>query len=162
MVSDRFAKAFDRSGTILVVARNISKSFDRVWLAGFLHKLKSYWIWVFMNGKFFQECPVNSVCAKAPFLVLHFSYYTIMPNLLMLSVIFLSMLMILSTLNVIGHLIYGNNYSWPLNLNLIYETLWTGSGSALLISLLEKLMLFHLVGVISLIVLMDRSVFEEI
>ena len=105
--SDIFAKVFDRS-------------FDRVWYAGFLHKLKSYWIWVFMDGKFFQECPVNSVFAKVPFLVLHFSYYTIMPNLLVLSVIFLSMLMILSTLNVIRHLICGNNYSWPPNLNLIY------------------------------------------
>ena len=118
--SDIFAKVFDRSGTILVVGLNISKSFDRVWYAGFLHKLQPYWIWVFMDGKFFQECPVNSVFAKVQFLVLHFSYYTIMSNLLMLSVIFLSMLMILSTLNVIRHLICGNNYSWPPNLNLIY------------------------------------------
>ena len=45
---------------------------------------------------------------KAPFLVLHFSYYTLMTFLMMLSAILLSMLMILlSTLNVIRHLICG-------------------------------------------------------
>ena len=45
---------------------------------------------------------------KAPFLVLHFSYYTLM-TFLMLSVILLSMLMILlSILSVIRHLICGN------------------------------------------------------
>ena len=64
---------------------------------------------------------------KAPFLVLHFSYYTLMIFLTMLSVIMLSMLMILlSILSVIGHLICGNNLNWLLNLNLIYETLWAG------------------------------------
>ena len=64
---------------------------------------------------------------KASFLVLHFSYYTLMTFLMMLSVILLSMLMILiSILGVIGLLICGNNLNWLLNLNLIYETQWTG------------------------------------
>ena len=59
---------------------------------------------------------------KAPFLVLHFSYYTLM-TFLMLSVILPSMLMIrLYILSVIGHLICDNNLNWLLNLNLIYET----------------------------------------
>ena len=58
---------------------------------------------------------------------------------MMLSVILLSMLMILlSTLNVIRHLICGNNYNWLLNLNLIFKTFWAGVGSDLLISMLEK------------------------
>ena len=61
---------------------------------------------------------------KASFLVLHFSYYTLMIFLTMLSVMLLSMLMtLLSILSVIGHLICGNNLTWLLNLNLIYETL---------------------------------------
>ena len=56
---------------------------------------------------------------KAPFLVLVFSYYTLMIFLTMLSVILLSMLMILlSVLSVIRHLICGNNLNWLLNLNL--------------------------------------------
>ena len=58
---------------------------------------------------------------KAPLLVLHFSYYTLMTFLMMLSVILLSMLMILlSILSVIGHTICGNNLNWLLNLNQIY------------------------------------------
>ena len=64
---------------------------------------------------------------KTPFLVLQFSYYTLMTFLMMLSVILLSMLMILlSILSVIRHLICGNNLNWLLNLNLIYEKRWTG------------------------------------
>ena len=59
---------------------------------------------------------------------------------MMLSVILLFMLMILlSTLNMIRHLIFGNNYNWLLNLNLICDTLWIGGRSGLLISKLEKL-----------------------
>ena len=81
---------------------------------------------------------------KAPFLVLHFSYYTLMIFLVMLSVMLLSILMIiLSILSVIGHLICGNNLSWLLNLNLIYETLRTVVRSGLLISMLGKLSWFR-------------------
>ena len=47
---------------------------------------------------------------QAPFLFLHFPYYTLMTFLMILSVILLSMLMILlSTLSEIRHLICGNN-----------------------------------------------------
>ena len=82
---------------------------------------------------------------KASFLVLHFSYYTLMTFLMMLSVILLSVLTILlSILSVIRHLICGNNWSWLLNLNLIYGTLWTGAESGLLILMLEKLNWFNL------------------
>ena len=46
---------------------------------------------------------------KAPFLALHFSYYTVKTFLMMLSVILLSMLMVLfSIVSVIRHLICGN------------------------------------------------------
>ena len=44
VVSDRIARAFNRSGATRVVALDISKAFDRVWHAGLLHKLKSYGI----------------------------------------------------------------------------------------------------------------------
>ena len=42
VVSDRIAKAFNRSGATRAVALDISQAFDRVWHAGLLHKLKSY------------------------------------------------------------------------------------------------------------------------
>ena len=42
VVSDRIARAFNRSGATRAVALDICKTFDRVWHAGLLHKLKSY------------------------------------------------------------------------------------------------------------------------
>ena len=44
VVSDRIARAFNRSGATRAVTLDISKAFDRVWHAGLLHKLKSYGI----------------------------------------------------------------------------------------------------------------------
>ena len=44
VVSDRIARAFNRSGPTRAVAPDICKAFDRVWHTGLLHKLKSYGI----------------------------------------------------------------------------------------------------------------------
>ena len=44
VVSDRIARAFNRSGTTRAIALDIFKAFDRVWHAVLLHKLKSYGI----------------------------------------------------------------------------------------------------------------------
>ena len=44
VVSDRIARAFNRSGATRAMALDISKAFDRVWHAGLFHKLKSYGI----------------------------------------------------------------------------------------------------------------------
>ena len=44
VVSDRIARAFNRSGATPAVALDLCKAFDRVWHAGLLHKLKSYGI----------------------------------------------------------------------------------------------------------------------
>ena len=155
VISDRIARAFNRSGANQAVAVDISKVFDRVWHAGLLHKLKEFqviylalfllflviddfeWFWMESLHKNIQ---LILEYLKAPFLVLHFSYYTLMTFLMMLSVMLPSMLMILlSILSVIGHLICSNSLNWLLNLNLIYETQWTGVRSGLLISVLGKL-----------------------
>ena len=85
------------------------------------------WFWIGSRDKNIQ---LILEFFKALFLVLHFSYYTLMTFPVMISVMLLSMLMILlSALSVMGHLICGNNYSWLLNLNVIYKTLWTGARS---------------------------------
>ena len=93
--SDRIARAFNRSGTIRAVVLDISKTFDRVWHAGFLHKLKSCgisgqifcliflfsvtedfkWFWMESLHKNIQ---LMREFLKAPFLDLHFSYYILM------------------------------------------------------------------------------------
>ena len=122
VMSKRIARTFNRSGATRAVALDISKAFDRVWHAGLLHKLKSYGIpgqicglissflsnrqlQSFWRGNLHKNIQLVLVFLKGLVLVLHFSYYTLMTFLMMLSVILLSMLMILlSTLNVISHL----------------------------------------------------------
>ena len=49
VVPDKIARAFNRSGATRAVALDISKSFDMVWHAGLLCKLKSYGVsdWIF-------------------------------------------------------------------------------------------------------------------
>ena len=58
VVSDRIARAFNRSGATRAVALDISKAFDRVWHAGLLHKLRSSGIFghIFdLISSFFQK-----------------------------------------------------------------------------------------------------------
>ena len=69
---------------------------------------------------------------------------------MMLSVMLPFMLIILLCIViVIRHLICGNDLNWLVNLNLIYETLWTGARSSLLISMQGKLNWFHLTSLIT-------------
>ena len=141
VVSDRIARAFNRSEATRAVALDISKTFDRVWQAGLLHKLKSYGqldqifglmssflsnrrLRVVLYGKSSQEYPANvgvpqgSIFGPTIFLLYFPAFLTI------LSVILLSMLMILLFIvSATRHQICGNNLNWLLNLNLIYETL---------------------------------------
>ena len=110
------------------------------------------WFWM---GSFLTNIQLMLEFLKAPFSVLHFTCYTLMTFLVMLSVILLYMVMVqLSILSVIRHLIYGNNLNWRLNLNLINKTLWTEARSGLLISVLGKLIWFRLTGLITLVLLM--------
>ena len=70
----------------------------------------------------------------------------------MLSVILLSRLMLI-TLSVIRYLICDNNLNWLLNLNLIYNALWTGLRGGLLISMRGKLSWFRLTSLITVVLL---------
>ena len=51
-------------------------------------------------------------------------------------------------------IICGKYLNWLLNLNLIYETLWTEVRSGLFISMLGKLSWFRLTGLITMVLLM--------
>ena len=104
------------------------------------------WFWM---GSLHKNIQLMLEFLSGPFLVLHFSYYTLIIFLMMLSVILLSkLLIVLSILSAIRHLISGNNQKWLLNLNLIYKTLRTGAVIGLLISMQEKLYQFCLAGLI--------------
>ena len=127
VVPDRIARIFNRSGTTQVVALDISKAVDRVWHTGLLHNLSLTefqvrylalfflfskidgfgWLWM---GHLHKNIQLMLEFLKAPFLILHFLFYTSLTFLMMLSVILLYMLIILlSTLSVIRHLICFNN-----------------------------------------------------
>ena len=126
VVSDRITRAFTKSWVTRAVALDISKAFYKVWHGDVLHKsLMQFqlrylvvvlffsvidslgWFWM---GSLHMNIQLMLDFLKATFLILHFSYYTLMTFLMMLFVTLLSILMILhSTLSVIRHLICGNN-----------------------------------------------------
>ena len=100
IVSDRIARAFNRSGATQAAALDIFKAFDRLWYAGLLHKLKSCGISGHMFGldsfaRFLMESLQKNIqlmleFLKAPLLFLHFSYCKFMTFPVMLSVIFIA------------------------------------------------------------------------
>ena len=76
-VSDGIVRTFNMSGATQAIVLDISKGFDRIWYAGFLHKVKSYrissqmfglissfvsnrWPQAVLDGKSLQEYPFNA------------------------------------------------------------------------------------------------------
>ena len=126
VVSDIIGRTFNRSGATRAVALDTFKAFDRVCHVRLLHKLKSKGISgqifglissslsnkrfrVVLDGKSSQEYPVIAGVLQGSILgpTLFLLYIN---DLMMLPVTLLFMLMILlSTLNLIRHLICGNN-----------------------------------------------------
>ena len=124
VVSDRIA--INRSKTTQAVALNISKAFDRVWHAGLLHKLKSCrissqnltlfllfsvkhgfkWFWM---GSLRKNIQLILEFLSVPFLVMHFSYHTLMTFQVIFRILLSMLMILLSILSVIRHLICGNN-----------------------------------------------------
>ena len=140
---------------MLVFLTNLSRmEFQVIYLALFLlFSVVDYFKWFWMES-LHKNILLMLEFLKAPFLVLLFSYYTLVTFLSMLPVILLSMLMILlSVISVIRYLICGNNLNWLINLNLFYETLWAGVRSGLLISMLGKISWFCLTGLITMVLL---------
>ena len=172
VVYDRIARAFNRSRATRAVAVDICKAFDRIWHAGLLHKLKSYGISgqifglissflsnrllrVVLNGKPSQEYPVNAEvpqgCILGPILFL--LYINDLPDDVICNIaIYADDTTLYSKCDQASDL--GKQLKLASELELIYETLWTGAGNDLLISMLEKLNWFCLNDLITLVLLM--------
>ena len=155
VVSDRIARAFNRSGATRAVALDISKAFDRVWHAGLLHKLQSYGISgqifglissflsnrrlrVVLDGKSSQEYPVNAGVPEGSILgpTLFLLYINDLPDDVNIAIC-ADDTSLYSKCDQACDL--WQQLELASELNLTYETLWTGAGSGLLISMLEKL-----------------------
>ena len=157
VVSDRIARAFNRSGTTRAVALDISKAFDRVWHAGLLHKLKSYGISgqifglissflsnrrlrVVLDGKSSQEYPVNVGVPQGSILgpILFLLYINDLPDNVICNIAIYA-----DDTTLYSKLIMAFDLWQQLELASELESdlrdTWTGAGSGLLISMLEKL-----------------------
>ena len=156
-MSDRIARAFNRSGATRAVALDISKAFDRVWHAGLLHKLKSYGISgqifglissilsnrrlrVVLDGKSSQEYPVNAGVPQGSILgpILFLLYINDLPDNVICNIAIYA-----DDTTLYSKLIMAFDLWQQLELASELESdlrdTWTGAGSGLLISMLEKL-----------------------
>ena len=108
-----------------------------------------------LDGKSSQEYPVNAGVPQGSILVstLFLLYINDRPDDVICNIAIYADVL-LSILSVMRHLICGNNLNWLLNLNLIYETLWTGIRSCLLILMLGKLSWFCLTCIITMVLLL--------
>ena len=172
VVSDRIARAFNRSGATRAVALDISKAFDRVWQAGLLHKLKSYGISgqifglissflsnrrlrVVLDGKSSQEYPVNAGVPQGSILgpTLFLLYINDLPDDVICNIaIYADDTTLYSKCDQASDLWQQLELASELESDLRDTGL--GGGSGLLISMLEKLSWFCLTGLKTLVLLM--------
>ena len=95
VVSNRIAKAFNKSGATQDEALDICKAFHRIWNAVLLHKLRSCgnsgqvfglicsllsnrWLWMVLGRKSSQEYPVNAGVSQA--FILHSIFFLLYIN----------------------------------------------------------------------------------
>ena len=153
------------------VGLDISKAFDRVWHTGLIHTLKSFGISgqtcglissfltnrrlrVVLDGMSSQEYSANAGFPQGFILglSLFLLYINVLPDDIICSIaIYADDTTLYCKCDQASDL--WQQQKWLLNLNLIYETL-NGAGSGLLISILEKLNLFRLNVLITLVLLM--------
>ena len=151
MIYPRLSARFD----MLVFFTNVSLMVFRVrylTLFCFLSVIEGpEWFWM---GSLHKNIPLMMEFLKAPFLVLHFFYYTLMTFLMLLFVILLSMLMIpLSSLGAIRRLICGKKLVLASELKADLQDTGDRDRKWLVDFIVEKLDWFCLTGIITLVLL---------
>ena len=172
VVSDKIARAFNRFGAIWAVALDISKAFDRIWHVGLPYKLKSFgslvssqafglissflsnrWLQVVLDGSSSQEYPINAGVPQG-FIVptLFLLYINDLPDDVICKIGVYADTTLYSMCDQEWSVVTARIEFWTW----IWSTRHCGLGQevALLISKLEKLDLFHLTGLIALLLLM--------
>ena len=172
VVSDKIARAFNRFGAIWAVALDISKAFDRIWHVGLPYKLKSFgslvssqafglissflsnrWLQVVLDGSSSQEYPINAGVPQG-FIVptLFLLYINDLPDDVISKIGVYADTTLYSMCDQEWSVVTARIEFWTW----IWSTRHCGLGQevALLISKLEKLDLFHLTGLIALLLLM--------
>ena len=155
VVSDRIARAFNRSGATRAVALDMSKAFNRVWHAGLLHKLKSYrisgqifglissflsnrWLRVVLDGNSSREHPVNAGVPQGSILgpTLFLLYINDLPDEVICNIAIYA-----DDTTLYFKCDQASDLWQQLELASELESTppWTGAGSGLLILMLEKL-----------------------
>ena len=144
-VSDRITRAFNRSGATRAVALDISKAFGKVWHAGLLHKLKSYGISgqifglissflsnrrlrVVLDGNSSQEYPVNAGVPQGSILrhTLFLLYINDLPDDVICNIgVYADDATLYFKCDQASDL--WQQLDLASELDLIYETLWTGA-----------------------------------
>ena len=172
VVSDKIARAYNRFGAIWAVALDISKAFDRIWHVGLPYKLKSFgslvssqafglissflsnrWLQVVLDGSSSQEYPINAGVPQG-FIVptLFLLYINDLPDDVICKIGVYADTTLYSMCDQEWSVVTARIEFWTW----IWSTRHCGLGQevALLISKLEKLDLFHLTGLIALLLLM--------
>ena len=165
---------FNRSGVTRAVTLDKSKTFDRVLLAGLLHKLKSYdisgqvfglissflsnrQIRVVLDGKSSQEYPVNARVPQGSILgpTLFLLYINDLPDNVICDIaIYADDTTLCSKCDQESDL--WQQLELASELESIYKTMCTGIRSGLLISMLGKLIWFRLTSLITMVLLMQK------
>ena len=169
VLSDRIARAFNRSGATRAVALDIFKAFDRVWHVGLLHKRKSYGISgqifglissfltkrrlrVVLDGKSSQEYPVNAGVPQGSILgsTLFLPDINDLPDDVIGNIaICADDTTLYSKCDQASNLSQQVEKASELESDLRDTVDWVGSG--LLISMLEKLNWFRLTGLVAMV-----------
>ena len=169
---DRIATAFNRSRATRAVALDISKAFDRVWHAGLLQQLRfsgtsgqmfglissflcNRRLRVVLDGKSSQEYPVNAGIPQGSVLglTLFLLYINELPDDVICNIaIYANDTTLYSKCGQASDLWQQLELASEIESNL--QTLWTGAGRGLLISVLEKLRWFRFTSLITLVLLM--------